>query len=71
MFAEIEARKFELTKLGSMSTGIDNETLLSSNFRQLDALGLFKTYWNNKSNVEDLVNYLRGRTRNISAYIPG
>ena len=70
LFAKIEARKFQLSQLGSRSR-VDNETLLESNFRQLDAFGLFKTYWSNKSNVEVLMNYVKGRTRNISAYIPG
>ena len=38
---------------------IDNGTLLARNFRQFDALGFFKTYWNNNSTVEDLLNYVK------------
>ena len=36
-------------KLGPRSM-IDNGTLLTRNFRQFDALGLFKAYWKNNSN---------------------
>ena len=63
--AKIEAKKFDiskLSKLGHLRSRKDNETF--------DALGLFKTYWNS-STVEDLLHYVKSRTRNISANIPG
>lgn len=71
--AKIEAKKFDLSKLSKLGPGsmVDNGTLLARNFRRFDALGLFKTYWNNNSAVEDLLNYVKRRTQNISSNIPG
>lgn len=63
---EVNYKKFDiskLSKLGPLRSTKDNETF--------DAVGLFKTYWNNNSTVEDLWNYIKSRTRNISANIPG
>ena len=71
--AKIEAKKFAMYKLSKLDprSMADNGTLLARNFRRFDALGLFKTYWNNNSNVEGLLNYVKSRARNISAKIPG
>lgn len=68
--AKIEARKLGASKLDP-SFIINNETLAASvnRVRQWDAFGIIKRYWNNNSNVENLVNYVKGKTPNISAYI--
>lgn len=68
--AKIEASKLELSKLHP-NLIINNDTLSAGmdRVRQWDAFGIFKRYWSNNSNVEGFVNYVKGKTQNISGYV--
>ena len=70
----MEARKLNVVSSLHSSFIINNETLSArvDRVRQWDALGILKKYWNNNSvNVGEFVNYVKDKSQNISAYLPG
>lgn len=72
ILAKLEVRKLNVSRLHSSPITESYYVLTSiagpSQTPKWDAVGFFKTYWNNNSYVGDFLKYLKDKTQNMIGY---